>query len=700
MIAVTASLLIALTIACASSASVMQQSTITINHQITYQMINGWEATDQAGQIEFEQLFPKYRDALFEQTINDLGINRVRLEIFSGSENPVDYYSLFANGTINFQQWKDTWYQIVNDNGDPNTINPDGFHFNQLDTTIDRVVTPLMTLAAKRGEKLYINLNYVDFRSSAFEHKDFPEEYGEFMLATFDHIRNKYGWSPDAIEVVLENDNAGWSGNQIGRAIVAAGNRLRRAGFNPHFIGPSSTNMNNAITSFDEMILVPGIFDYLSEISYHRYGGANGANTQAIGSRALQNGVTAAHLELIGATFEDLHQDLTLGRNSAWAQYTIAWPLSDGTDDGGKYYLINNSNPNQPDVLMGSRTKFLRQYFKYVRRGALRVEATADNNSFQPLAFVNADCSNVVVVRADAGGTMTIQGLPAGTYGIKYTTGSQFNIDAADVTITSGQAVNATIPSAGVITIYGKGALCTQSASVSAASYRIEELAAGSITAMFGTNLASGTTIAETTPLPFTLAGTSVRVIDRLGISRPAPLFFVSPNQVNYIIPEGTAPGQAVLRLTNAAGEVTWGLLQIARVAPGFFTADSSGTGLPAGNILRVKPGGEQIYEPVVKFDPALNRIVAVPIDLSVAGDQVFLILYGTGFKQRMDIQAVSASLGTTSLPVIHAQAQGTFVGLDQLALQLPAELAGSGEVDLKALVDGKQCNSVKIQIK
>ena len=35
--------------------------------------------------------------------------------------------------------------------------------------------------------------------------------------------------------------------------------------------------------------------------------------------------------------------------------------------------------------------KILRQYFKYVRPGAERIEATSQNGSFAPVAFINAD---------------------------------------------------------------------------------------------------------------------------------------------------------------------------------------------------------------------------------------------------------------------------------------------------------------------
>jgi uncharacterized protein (TIGR03437 family) len=45
---------------------------------------------------------------------------------------------------------------------------------------------------------------------------------------------------------------------------------------------------------------------------------------------------------------------------------------------------------------------------------------------------------------------------------------------------------------------------------------------------------------AASTPLPTELAG--VRVRDALGVERLAPLFFVSPSQINYLMPAGAAP--------------------------------------------------------------------------------------------------------------------------------------------------------------
>ena len=77
-------------------------------------------------------------------------------------------------------------------------------------------------------------------------------------------------------------------------------------------------------------------------------------------------------------------------------------------------------------------------------------------------------------------------------------------------------------------------------AHTSAASYDPISLAPDSLVAAFGANLATVVRAAETLPLPTELAGTTVTVRDSQGTSRLASLLFVSPNQVNYVMPFGS----------------------------------------------------------------------------------------------------------------------------------------------------------------
>jgi hypothetical protein len=70
-----------------------------------------------------------------------------------------------------------------------------------------------------------------------------------------------------------------------------------------------------------------------------------------------------------------------------------------------------------------------------------------------------------------------------------------------------------------------------QVAILSPAGYPGPTLAAESRVAAFGTGLATNSLPAPATPLPTTLAGTTVKVKDKSGVERLSPLFYVSPGR-------------------------------------------------------------------------------------------------------------------------------------------------------------------------
>ena len=237
-------------------------------------------------------------------------------------------------------------------------------------------------------------------------------------------------------------------------------------------------------------------------------------------------------------------------------------------------------------------------------------------------------------------------------------------------------------------------------ANVSAANYQGGSLAAGQIVAAFGTGMATATQIASIQPLPTSLAGTTVRIRDAANVDRLAPLFFVSPTQVNYLVPEGVASGQALVTVQAGDGAISQAFVSIDAVAPGLFTADATGAGLAAANLLRVKSDGSLIYESVARFDNAQNRFVAVPIDFGATSDQLFLLLYGTGFRNRSDLSAVSVRIGGPEVETLYAGAQGSLAGLDQINARLPRSLVGRGEVDIVVAIDGKTANTVRVSFR
>ncbi len=239
--------------------------------------------------------------------------------------------------------------------------------------------------------------------------------------------------------------------------------------------------------------------------------------------------------------------------------------------------------------------------------------------------------------------------------------------------------------------------------SVSAASYG-GELAADSIVAAFGLNLAATTAAANSLPLPTQLAGVTVRVTDSEKVTRDAPLFFVSPSQVNYLVPAGTKPGIAEIALFNGGNQVAKSETPVNPVAPALFTADASGKGPPAAIALRVRADGSQSVEPLARYDAALQRFVPVPIDLGPdlgnASDQVFLILFGTGFRTPTEPDAVATFIGDEIAETLFTGASPGFAGLDQANVRLPRSLAGKGEVSVLIVADNRASNAVTVNIR
>ena len=307
------------------------------------------------------------------------------------------------------------------------------------------------------------------------------------------------------------------------------------------------------------------------------------------------------------------------------------------------------------------------------------VNAGAQQNGYFLLPYKTLD---IAVQATPAGGTIWQQ---PGTYTLAGELRKQVTLKAplGGVTIRQGTRTVAGFPLT----------------SVSAASYG-GELAADSIVAAFGLNLAASTAVARSLPLPTTLAGVTVKVTDSEKVTRDAPLFFVSPSQINYLVPTGTKPGLAEIAVFNGGNQVAKSETPVNPVAPALFTADASGKGPPAAVALRVRADGSQSTEPVARYDAALQRFVPVPIDLGPESDQVFLILYGTGFRAGSESDSVATFIGDEIAETLFAGAAPGFAGLDQANVRMPRSLAGKGEVSVLLLADNRASNAVTVNVR
>ena len=202
-------------------------------------------------------------------------------------------------------------------------------------------------------------------------------------------------------------------------------------------------------------------------------------------------------------------------------------------------------------------------------------------------------------------------------------------------------------------------------------------------------------------PLGTELGGASVDVTDSLGATRPSLMFAarvetdVSPAQLNFMIAAGTATGPAILTARRASGGSHSIPINVVEVAPGIFTANSSGSGVPAANALRFVDGQLADTSPV--FDVTAFPFQAAPIDLGPANHQVFLSLYATGIRNGSKAEV---TIGGVPMTTIFGPAPSSeFEGLDQLNVLLERVLIGRGLLQVVVTVDGLVANIVEINI-
>lgn len=122
----------------------------------------------------------------------------------------------------------------------------------------------------------------------------------------------------------------------------------------------------------------------------------------------------------------------------------------------------------------------------------------------------------------------------------------------------------------------GSGAFLSPVGALNAASFApaTNPIAPGMLMTLFGTGLAADTAGAITVPLPTNLSGVSATVN-----GTPAPLFFVSANQVNLQTPFDASGSEATIVLNNNGTVSNTITAPLAPTSPGVFSVQQTGFG-------------------------------------------------------------------------------------------------------------------------
>jgi len=133
------------------------------------------------------------------------------------------------------------------------------------------------------------------------------------------------------------------------------------------------------------------------------------------------------------------------------------------------------------------------------------------------------------------GGTVALVGL--GTCGIQAAQAGNANYKAAT-------------PVVQLFTV-SPGVLAMESI-LNAGSYSAGPLAPDEYAVAFGANFSTATAQSKSAALPATLAGATVTVTDSIGATRAAPLFYVSPTQIDFVVPVATVLATMLLAASMA----------------------------------------------------------------------------------------------------------------------------------------------------
>jgi uncharacterized protein (TIGR03437 family) len=227
---------------------------------------------------------------------------------------------------------------------------------------------------------------------------------------------------------------------------------------------------------------------------------------------------------------------------------------------------------------------------------------------------------------------------------------------------------------------------------VNAASYTGGAQAVGSIVSAFGLHLAPETGSADSLPLPGEIHRTRL-LIQSGNRTRVCPLFYVSPSQINFLIPGDLPPGPASLMLYQNGVETIGALLSLEPVKPALFAANANGSGPAAGSFVRVE-GERQTAGNLVDCTP--GTCVAQPVQTPASSDgKLFLTLFGTGIRHRSG--PVEAEIDGNPATVTFAGPQGHFEGLDQVNLLVPQILYGTGVKPVRLRIGDSWTNTVDV---
>jgi uncharacterized protein (TIGR03437 family) len=230
---------------------------------------------------------------------------------------------------------------------------------------------------------------------------------------------------------------------------------------------------------------------------------------------------------------------------------------------------------------------------------------------------------------------------------------------------------------------------------VNGASYGGDPPAPGSIGSLFGANLAPGTEAAGAVPLPTILMGVSVSVNNV-----PAPLFFVSPGQINFQFPwELLGQTQAAVVVSSNGVSSPAVTVPLSSAGPAIFTVNSQGTGQGTVQIANTNV----FAAPVGSISGNTSRPATRGVDYISIYCNGLGAIKGTAASgipgNGETITPARVSIGGVDAPVTYSGLAPGFVGLYQVNALVPSSAPLGSTVPLVITIGTASSNTVTMAV-
>ncbi|MBE0659440.1 MAG: SBBP repeat-containing protein [Bryobacteraceae bacterium] len=236
---------------------------------------------------------------------------------------------------------------------------------------------------------------------------------------------------------------------------------------------------------------------------------------------------------------------------------------------------------------------------------------------------------------------------------------------------------------------------------VSAASDSIKVVATNSLAALTGYDLAPAFAVTPFYGFDFSPAGTVLEFEARTGPVR-APIISASPTRIVF---QATLPvlGPGVnttpFRLIRNNQIIQSGVINMQNPSPALFSANGRGAGAAAAVAGPQTATKNTTYELAFSCNTVSTQCATSPITAGTVAVPRVLYIYGTGLASAPS--PASAEIGGLSVQILSIAATSV-PGVDEIALALPASLAGKGRVPVRIVAGNANAisNLVEVEFK